>query len=228
MRCTCTSSTERKTLTRGTGSGGQAQLGGRRALGDHGDGAVGGGQHHPGPRRRHPARLPEEGRGRRGGECTGHRPAPGQRVQHGGSESHPGDDRPAARVHRRDRRPDQPGDVRQRESGRGGGGRRRGRSRASGLVGSSGWRPGPAALAAATVRQEHDGPNQSRAWRHPGPVNTKGRGRHPPRRRPRPWNRSSAPQRRAVGSLCVRPEPGRGPSIPERSSDRPDHERGKP
>jgi len=73
-----------------------------------------------------------------------------------------------------------------------------------GLLGRG--RPGRVARAAVTVRESSSSPSATPpgtppARHHHGPGNAKGRGRHPPRRRPRPWNRSSAPQRRAVGPL---------------------------
>ena len=169
----------------------------------------------PAQRRRHPAGLPEEGRGGRGGERAGHRAAPGQRAQQPGG-------RGAPRRRSADRRGASagwpPGPARRRAATRIRTGRRGTTTRqvrASGLVGSSGWRPGPAALAAATVRQS------TTARTGAGPVDT------------RPGTQRAGaviPRDDDPGRGTARPLPsdgrwalcgtarcaGRGPSIPER------------
>ena len=148
-------------------------------------------------------------------------PGPVSGPDQAGRGGHPGDERAPARMHRRDGRPDQPGDVGHGESQEdaGGIGHRAGR-----LLGVA-TRSGRACGGYGTRGLDGHRPPAAGCRGAGAPGNAKGRGRHPPRRRPRPWNRSSAPQRRAVGSLWHGPVRGAVmASIPEHPVDSPDHE----
>ena len=80
MRWTCTSSTDRNTLTRGTGARGRSSSAGGDTSPDRRDRAVGGGEHDAGQRRRHPSRRAEERGGGGRGEHAGQRAAAGDRA----------------------------------------------------------------------------------------------------------------------------------------------------
>ena len=241
----------------------QVELGWGHDVRHERDRAVGGRQHHPGPRGRHAVRVAEEGGGGGGGQGPDQGAVAGQEPREHGGRGDPADDRTAAGVHRRHRRADQRGDVRERgrpDPGVGrrrrvGGGRqvaRRRRSLTRRRAGASvaprshreaprlaasasrtrlgfsrlGFSPRSPRLAASTPRTRSGFGRPGRAadaathatptcpaagpWaaahryadvpgamarsttgargrlRGSGPENAKGRGRHPPRQRPRP------------------------------------------
>ncbi len=93
---------------------GQVQLGWGHHLGDERDRAVGGREDDARARRRHAVRVAEEGGdgGRR--QHAGEGAAAGEDADEPGGRGDARDDRAPAGMHRRDRRPDQRGDVRER------------------------------------------------------------------------------------------------------------------